>query len=89
MSFNICSTLFLQKCERLTLLILSNILSTPFQEPVSPLVSDRFSLFFSFTVFAEAAFHIRKHASITTAFLMVREALMHTADSFRELHIHI
>lgn len=31
---------FLQKCERLTLLILSNILSAPFHEPVSPLVRD-------------------------------------------------
>lgn len=34
----------LQKCERLTLLIFSNILSAPFHEPVSPLVSDRLFL---------------------------------------------
>lgn len=34
-----CLSACLQKCERLTLLILSNVLSAPFQEPVSPLVS--------------------------------------------------
>lgn len=34
----------LQKCERLTLLILSNILSAPFHEPVSPLVRNKHSV---------------------------------------------
>lgn len=37
--FSSCLWDCLQKCERLTLLILSNVLSAPFQEPVSPLVS--------------------------------------------------
>lgn len=35
----VVSFICLQKCERLTLLILSNVLSSPFHEPVSPLVS--------------------------------------------------
>lgn len=31
----------LQKCEKLTMMILCNILSGPFHEPVSPLVSSK------------------------------------------------
>lgn len=41
----ICVFIVLQKCEKLTLLIYSNILSAPFHEPVSPLVCLRLPFF--------------------------------------------